>query len=39
MHYQSLDKSTFMKDYIDLHKADMEEEEKNPNRSRLAKFL
>ena len=39
MHYQTLDKATFMKDYVHLHKADMEEEQQNPNRSKLARFL
>jgi hypothetical protein len=37
--YKSLEKSTFMADYIRLHKADMEEEQSNENRKQLAQFL
>jgi len=39
MHYQQLDKQTFMKEYVELHKADMDEEEKIPQRKKLARFL
>lgn len=40
MHHQTLDdKGTFMKDYIELHKADMEAEENNENRKKLCKYL
>ena len=37
--YNSLEKSTFMEDYIRLHKADMEEEQSNENRKQLAQFV
>jgi hypothetical protein len=37
--HNSLEKSTFMADYIRLHKADMEEEQSNENRKQLAPFL
>lgn len=39
MHYQTLDKASFMKDYVTLHKADMEEEQSNDNRKALAPYL
>ena len=37
--YNSLEKSTFMEDYIRLHKAYMEEEQSNENRKELALFV
>lgn len=37
--HNSLEKSTFMKEYIRLHKADMAEEQENENRKLLAPFL
>jgi len=39
MHSQILTKETFMKDYIELHQADMKEEDTIKNRKALAQFL
>jgi hypothetical protein len=37
--HNSLEKATFMADYIRLHKEDMQQEQENQNRKKLAPFL